>query len=216
MHTRPIWRAAAIAASVTAALGSATLASAATGQAGHGGGGHHSGIQHVLLISVDGLHQQDLTWYVENFPNSVLAALDRQGVEYSNAETPFPSDSTPGMIAQVTGGNPRSTGFYYDDTWNHDVFPAGTTNCTGPVPGGEAAYEEAIDINSNSLDAGQGLAGLPDSILQMTGDPTSLLNPAAMPVDPSTCKPISPNQYLQVITVFNVARAHGVRTAWPR
>ena len=57
--------------------------------------------------------------------------------------TPFPSDSTPGMVAQVTGGDPRVTGIYYDDTWNHDVFPAGTTNCSGPVPGGEAAYEEA-------------------------------------------------------------------------
>src|SRR5689334_14185217 len=66
----------------------------------------------------------------------------RASVEYNNAQTPFPSDSSPGMVAQVTGGNPRSTGYYYDDTWNHDVFPAGTTNCTGPVPGGEAAYEE--------------------------------------------------------------------------
>ena len=50
--------------------------------------------------------------------------------------------------------NPRSTGIYYDDTWNHDVFPAGTTNCSGPVPGGEAAYHEAVDKNSNALDAG--------------------------------------------------------------
>jgi hypothetical protein len=33
-------------------------------------------------------------------------------------------------------------------------------NCTGPVPGGEAAYHEAVDINSNSIDAGQGLTGL--------------------------------------------------------
>jgi Type I phosphodiesterase / nucleotide pyrophosphatase len=28
------------------------------------------------------------------------------------------------------------------------------------------------------------------------------------------CKPIYPNQYLQVNTIFNVARAHGLRTAW--
>jgi hypothetical protein len=50
------------------------------------------------------------------------------------------------------------TGIYYDDTWNHDVFPAGTTNCSGPVPGGEVAYTEANDINQNSLDAGQACA----------------------------------------------------------
>jgi Type I phosphodiesterase / nucleotide pyrophosphatase len=94
----------------------------------------------------------------------VLAALEHQGVEYSNARTPFPSDSSPGMVVQVTGGDPRVTGIYYDDAFNHDVFPAGTTTCSGPVPGGEAAYEEAIDKNPNSLEAGQGLAGLPGSI----------------------------------------------------
>jgi hypothetical protein len=103
MHYRPVWRAAAVVASVTAALGGATLASAATGQPS---GGHPSGgIKHVLLISVDGMHQQDLAWYVQNYPHSVLAALEGRGVEYSNAETPFPSDSTPGMVAQVTGGD---------------------------------------------------------------------------------------------------------------
>ncbi|MDQ2814123.1 MAG: alkaline phosphatase family protein [Actinomycetota bacterium] len=175
---------------------------------------HHGRIKHVLLISVDGLHQQDLAWYVHSYPHSVLAHLYRDGLEYSSALTPFPSDSAPGMVAQVTGGDPRVTGIYYDDTWNHDVFPAGTTNCTGPVPGGEAAYEEALDLNPNALDAGQGLAGLPGSILSMTGDPTHLLNPKAMPVDPKTCQPIYPNQYLKVNTIFNVLHDAGLRTAW--
>jgi predicted AlkP superfamily pyrophosphatase or phosphodiesterase len=70
----------------------------------------------VLLISVDGLHQQDLAWFVKNNPHSALAALERQGLEYGNAETPFPSDSFPGLVGQVTGGDPRVTGVYYDDT----------------------------------------------------------------------------------------------------
>jgi hypothetical protein len=216
VHKRLIRRSAAVAASLAAVLGGGALAaSAATAQPAHGGGGgHRSGIQHVLLISVDGLHQQDLAWYVRAYPHSLLAALYRGGLEYSNAETPFPSDSSPGMTAQVTGGDPRVTGIYYDDTWNHDVFPAGTTNCSGPVPGGEAAYEEFIDKNSNALDAGEGLAGLPGSILQMTGNPLDVINPANLPVDPKTCKPIYPNQYLEVNTIFNVAHDHGLRTAW--
>jgi hypothetical protein len=214
MHSRSIRRPIALVAGLAAALSGAAVASAATAHASSSGSGNAKGIQHVLLISVDGMHQQDLTWYVKNNPNSVLASLNRQGVEYSNAQTPFPSDSDPGMTAQVTGGNPSSTGIYYDDTWNHDVFPAGTTNCTGPVPGGEAPYEEAIDINSNSLDAGQGLAGLPGSILQMTGNPVTVIDPTQLPVDPTTCKPIYPNQYLKINTIFNVARAHGLRTAW--
>ena len=58
------------------------------------------------------------------------------------------------------------------------MFPAGTTKCTWTAPGGEVAYEEALfDKNSNSLDAGQGLRGLPGSILQMTSNPNDVLNP---------------------------------------
>ena len=41
-----------------------------------------------------------------------------------------------------------------------------------------------------------------------------MINPKALPVDPATCKPIYPNQYLKVNTIFNVARDHGLRTAW--
>jgi hypothetical protein len=28
------------------------------------------------------------------------------------------------MTAQVTGGNPRTTGIYYDDEYSHAVLPA--------------------------------------------------------------------------------------------
>jgi hypothetical protein len=198
---------------VATAVGGTALASAATSQPApvHGSS---PGIKHVLLISVDGMHQQDLTWYVKNFPRSTLATLDHRGLEYSSALTPFPSDSYPGIVAQATGGDPGVTGIYYDDTWNHGVFPAGTTNCTGPVPGGEAAYMEAADIDQTRLDAGQGLKGLPGSILQMTGNPLQVINPANLPVDPTTCKPILPNQYIHVNTIFNVASDAGLRTAW--
>src|SRR5690242_13709180 len=68
---------------------------------------------HVLLISIDGMHQQDLDWYVRTHPNSTLARLTASGTSYRNARTPFPSDSFPGIVAQVTGGDPRTTGVYY-------------------------------------------------------------------------------------------------------
>jgi hypothetical protein len=178
-------------------------------------------VSHVLLISVDGMHQSDLAWYVQTRPKSTLAALVAQGIDFSNASTPFPSDSFPGMVGQVTGGNPSSTGIYYDDTWNHDVFPAGTKNCSGPVPGGETAYTEVNDINLGALDAGQGIVPAPGhpknpwfNILQMTGNPLKVINPANLPVDPKTCAPIYPNTYLHVNTVFEVAHAHGLVTAW--
>ena len=170
--------------------------------------------KHVLLISVDGLHQSDLAWYVRNHPSSSLALLVRRGVEFTHAQTPVPSDSFPGMVGQVTGGNPSSTGVYYDDTWNHALLPAGTTNCAGVTPGVEVTYFEQADRNPLALDAGQGLSGLPGGILQMTGNATSLIDPTQLPVDPTTCKPVYPHQYLKVNTVFEVARAAGLRTAW--
>src|SRR5690242_1819168 len=138
---------------------------------------HHDGaksVKHVLLISVDGLHQSDLAWYVQTHPGSTLAYLATKGVDYSDASTPFPSDSFPGMVGQVTGGNPRTTGVYYDDTWNRALLPAGSTSCSGAVPGAEVGYTEAADVDQNSIDAGQGLTGLPGSIVAMTGNPRTL------------------------------------------
>jgi len=168
----------------------------------------------VLLLSVDGLHQSDLNYYVTHHPSSALAALTGDGVEFTAAQTPVPSDSFPGMVGQVTGGNPSSTGVYYDDTWNHALLPAGTTKCAGVAPGAEVTYFEALDKNPHVLDAGQGLAGLPGSILAMTGNPETLIDPTQLPVDPLTCKPVYPHSYLKVNTIFEVARAAGLRTAW--
>jgi len=98
--------------------------------------------KHVLLISVGGLHQTDLAWYVEHHPGSALARLVRNGAEFTHALTPVPSDSFPGMVGQVTGGNPSSTGIYYDDSQNTALLPAGTTSCLGVAPGAEVTYFE--------------------------------------------------------------------------
>ncbi|WP_328610583.1 alkaline phosphatase family protein [Amycolatopsis sp. NBC_00345] len=170
--------------------------------------------RHVLLVSVDGLHQSDLAWYTAAHPHSALAALVAHGTQYTHASTPVPSDSFPGMVAQVTGGNPATTGVYYDATYNHALLPAGTTKCAGVQPGVVVDYTEDLDRNKDALDAGQGLANLPDGVLKMTGDPRTLIDPAKLPVDPRTCEPVYPHQYLRVNTVFEVARQAGLRTAW--
>jgi hypothetical protein len=174
----------------------------------------NSRAKHVLLISVDGLHQTDLAWYKSKHPDSALARLVRDGVSFTNAKTPFPSDSFPGMVALVTGGNPKSTGVYYDDSFNHALLLPGTTKCAGAAPAVEVTYFEQLDKDPLSIDAGQGLAGLTDSILNMTSNPVDVIDPTQLPVDPATCKPVYPNQYLKVNTVFEVARAAGMRTAW--
>jgi len=173
-------------------------------------------VRHVLLLSVDGMHQSDLDWYVAHHPHSALAELVAHGDEYTRARTPVPSDSFPGMVGQVTGGNPSSTGIYYDDTFNHALLPAGTTaaQCATARPGVEVTYFEQLDKNQHALDAGQGLAGLPGSILQMTANPNQVIDPTQLPVDASSCQPVYPHQYLKVNTVFEVARTAGLRTAW--
>ncbi|MFJ9770773.1 alkaline phosphatase family protein [Kitasatospora sp. NPDC101157] len=190
-------------------LAGSTVAQAAAAEEGRG-----ARAQHVLLVSVDGLHQSDLARFTAAHPQSALARLVRGGVEYTHASTTNPSDSFPGMVAQLTGGGPGTTGVYYDDTYNAALLPAGTTDCKGARPGAEVDLTEDLDRNQDSIDAGQGLAGLPGSILRMTGRPQTLIDPAKLPVDPRTCRPVQPHSYLQVNTVFEVARQAGLRTAW--
>ncbi len=178
---------------------------------------HHNDIQHVLLISVDGLHQSDLNWYVAHHPGSELAKLATRGAQYSNAHTVVPSDSDPGGTALMTGGDPAATGVYYDVSYNHSLYEAGTTSCHGQATGADVVYDSPDDLNVNRLDAGQGIPGLlsdPSKIMQMTGTPQTLLNPSTFPVDPKTCRPIYPHSYLKVNTMFEVAKSAGLRTAW--
>jgi hypothetical protein len=66
-------------------------------------------IEHVLLISVDGLHALDLSNYVAAHPDSALAQLSKHGYTYTNASTSTPSDSFPGLASLVTGGSPTTT-----------------------------------------------------------------------------------------------------------
>src|SRR5579872_3484835 len=104
----------------TFALAMATpLVMSFSGAAGADDG--HTQIQHVLLISVDGMHQSDLDWYAANHPNSELARLATGGAEYTNAQTPVPSDSDPAGTGLMTGANPKTLGIYYDDEYSHGV-----------------------------------------------------------------------------------------------
>ncbi len=56
-------------------------------------------------------------------PSSMLVRLTNGGADYSNAQTPVPSDSFPGRVGQVTGGNPKTTGIYYDAEYSHALLP---------------------------------------------------------------------------------------------
>ncbi len=233
MRRKQLWRAGAVVASAAAVLGGTALtSSAATAQPGQPGW-HNSSIQHVLLISVDGMHQSDLNWYVAQHPGSELARLAGGGTEYTAAQTPDPSDSDPAGTGLIDGGDPKVTGIYYDDEYSHGVFPPGTTNCSGPVPGGDVIYDSpddklpaVADLLHNgsgntfpSFDEGGsiypgGVDTNPSLIMKLSPHPQSGLNPATYPVSPKTCQPIQPWDFPGVNTIFQVIHNAGLRTAF--
>lgn len=152
-------------------------------------------IKHVLLLSVDGLHEKDLARYVQLNPNSALAELTHFGTTYKKASASTPSNSFPGLLSMVTGGSPRTTGVFYDDSYDRSVFPPGS-NCTGPS-GAEVEYDETIDFDSNLLFSGG-------------------INPANLPkgINSGQCIEVFPHQFLRVNTIFEVAHSTGLVTAW--
>jgi hypothetical protein len=230
------------AASLVAAIAAVTVPIGLTAQSAVADHSHGGRVEHVLLISVDGMHQSDLDWYVANHPNSELAKLAEGGQEYTDNHTSDPSDSDPGGTALMTGADPKLTGIYYDDEYSHGVFPPGTTNCSGPVPGGDVIYDSPDDKLANvpdlltgsttntfpSFDEGGsiysgngGTSGKfpgddtdPGLIMNLSDHPQSGLNPATYPVDPKTCKPIQPWDFVGVNTIFQVIHNAGLRTAY--
>ena len=159
------------------------------------------GIKHVLLLSVDGMHEVDLQRYVFVHPTSIFAKLIARGVHFTDAHTARPSDSFPGLMAFMTGGSPRSHGIFYDDSYDHTLFPPGSA-CKG-TPGTEAQYAENIDYDLTKLDGG----GPADS---------DHIDPAQLPMRlvGGKCEPVYPHQYLKVNTIMEVIHAAGKRTAW--
>lgn len=174
----------------------------------------NSQIQHVLLISIDGMHALDFANCSKGLssvnggnpycPN--LAGLAARGMTYVQAYTTKPSDSFPGMAAQFTGGHSRSTGFYYDVSYNRALSPPAATTpygivggpglCPGTV-GTQVGFDEEIDNDLTKLNGGGGI------------------NTDYLPRDPKNgCTPVWPHNYLKVNTIFEVVKAAGGYTAW--
>jgi hypothetical protein len=178
------------------------------------------GYQHVLLISVDGMHAVDLSNWIAANPTSNFAKLANHGVIYPNAFTTAPSDSYPGMLAQVTGATPQNGGLFYDDSYDRKEYPSvnfyvsqGLTDpgCVGD-PGTEVTNFEELDKGYNfatqlvSDYAGGGTLGKVYTQL----DPDNMQRKL---VD-GKCKPVYPHEYVRTNTIFEIARAAGMYTAW--
>src|ERR1700693_5165234 len=113
-------------------------------------------IQHVLLLSIDGFHGVDLQKCVASRLCPNLAKLTEHGTTYTQASTTKPSDSFPGLLAQVTGGTPKSTGIFYDDSYDRTLFaPAGNPQkFWSSGPGSQMQLFEVLAADKHSIDGG--------------------------------------------------------------
>jgi len=155
-------------------------------------------VDHVLLVSVDGLHALDVARFVESHPRSALAELAAHGTTYTSAHTPANSDSFPGLLALVTGGSPISHGVFYDVSYDRTLFDPTNVTCAGQ-PGNMTVFDESIDL--------YGAANVSKDVI----DPAKLprrLN------EHGRCVPVFPHDFMKANTIFEVARAAGGQTAW--
>src|ERR1035437_1226802 len=162
-------------------------------------------VSRVLLISVDGLHQQDVANCIasQNCPN--IAALAQTGTTYANAYTPGSSDSFAGLGALLTGGSPKTTGLFYDVSYDRTLHSPNDINCTG-TQGWNVVFDETVGIDA--MNGGN----------RVHLDGGGAFNPQAIPHAKvnGACVPVYPHNYLKTNTLFEVVKENlaGSRTAW--
>jgi hypothetical protein len=211
-----------------AAVGAGLLVASAGSQvhADSEEGHDKGGIEHVLLISIDGMHALDFINCAQGIsgvnggnpycPN--LAELAETGVNYLEAATSKPSDSFPGLMALVSGGSPRTVGAFYDVAYDRSLDPPATTTwngvagapglCTSGTPpmGTRTEFDEGIDINKLFLNGGAP-AGVDGGIAS--------IDPKKLERDPAhNCAPVYPWNFVRTNTIFGVVHKAGGYTAW--
>ncbi|HEF4772269.1 alkaline phosphatase family protein [Burkholderia multivorans] len=194
-----------IAVMVAGALALASMGANARQDGAAGDAAHGRVVKHVLLLSIDGLHEQDLARCIgaNTCPN--LAVLAQSGVTYTNAYTPGLSDSFPGLAALVTGGSPKTAGLFYDVSYDRNLYAPSDTTCSGKQ-GWNVVFDETTGIDAQN---GGALVHL---------DGGGAFNPQAIPharVN-GRCVPVYPHDYVKTNTVFEAVKAAvpNARTAW--
>ena len=126
------------------------------------------------------------TWNLETFP----------AINYVATASSMPSDSFPGLAALVTGGSPKTTGLYYDVSYDRSLdAPAamtGTGLAAGPctpfgIPTGTTTdYDQGIAYDDTKLNGGA--PGAP-----LTEGGIASIDPKKLVRDPAAgCAPVYP------------------------
>src|SRR5581483_1866576 len=152
-------------------------------------------VQHVLLISVDGMHEQDMALCISNNTCPHIAALANTGVRFDTAFTPHMSDSFPGLAALITGGSPKSTGLFYDVSYDRNLYAPTDTTCSGGQ-GWNVVFDETTGLDG--FDGG--------ALVHLNGG--GGFNPQAIPheKDGGNCVPVYPHNYIRTNTIFEVVK----------
>lgn len=183
-------------------------------------------IQHVLLLSIDGMHAIDFYNCSHGVaganggqaycPN--MATLSQTAVNYVNTESSKPSDSFPGIAALASGGTPRTTGMYYDVAYDRSLDPpaeatgtglaGGTCTPYGTPAGTTTDFDQGVDYNDTLLNG-----GAPGAALTEGG--VASIDPMHLERDPAQgCAPVYPWNFIRINTLFGVIKAAGGYTAW--
>ena len=211
---------------VLAGVASALTLASSMGTAADTGTVGSGKIKHVLLLSIDGMHEVDFYNCAHGIaganggnpycPN--MAALGQTGITYVNATSSKPSDSFPGMAALASGGTPKSTGLYYDVAYDRLLDPPAEKTGTGLAGGSCTPYgtplgtttdnDQGVDIDDTKLNGGAPGAGLTEGGI-------ASLDPKKLERDPAAgCAPVYPWNFIRVNTLFGVIHAAGGYTAW--
>jgi hypothetical protein len=183
-------------------------------------------IDHVLLLSIDGMHAVDFL----NCANGIagvndgrpycpnMAILAKTGINYVNVISSRPSDSFPGLAALATGGSPKTTGLYYDVAYDRSLDPPINTTGTGLAGGTCTPYaapsgtttdnDQGIEYDDTKLNGGA--PGAP-----ATEGGIASIDPTKLSRDPATgCSPVFPWDFVRTNTIFSVVHSAGGYTAW--
>ena len=182
-----------------------------------------TGIQHVLLISIDGMHALDFI----NCANGIkganggepycpnLTSLKPTGIDYLYASTSKPSDSFPGLTALVSGSSPRSAGAFYDVAYDRSLDPPTSQPAMAwPValralrtPSGTTTeFDEGIDKDKTQLNGGAPFGVDGGSSVDRSEETGARSGKG--------CAPVYPWNFVRTNTIFGVVHAAGGYTAW--
>ncbi|WP_263352811.1 alkaline phosphatase family protein [Acidicapsa acidisoli] len=203
-----------------------TLTSSIWGMAEEKGRIGSRNIKHVVLLSIDGMHEVDFYNCTHGIaganggdpycPN--LAELGRRGISYVGATSSKPSDSFPGLTALITGGTPKTTGIYYDVAYDRSLDAPAVATASGLAAGPCTPYgiptgtttdnTQGIDIDATKLNGGAPGASLTDGT-------AASIDYKRLVRDPQTgCLPVWPWQFIRTNTIFGVVHKAGGYTAW--